>query len=994
MTKGNDARLPKQFTEELIMALTINTNVAALSAHQKMIKNDNALSSSLGRLSTGLRINKAADDASGMAIADSLRAQHMGIGQAVRNANDGISMVQTADGALEESINIINTIKTKAIQSASDSQTTATRRAIQNDIDKLMEELDAIATTTSFNGQKLLSGSFTDKAIQVGAFANETANISIGSTESSKVGHISQAQLSMASSSGGEVQLTITSSITGEELTLSTIDLQYNNDPENGMGALESEVNRYTSVTGITANAIVQTTSTIAIQEGTTGEGFAINGVTIGAIPVEANDGSGSLVNAINGKTSETGIEAYMTSDGMLTLKSTDGRAIEVEGSISDVFGSNANQMSTLGYLELTQSGVSEFQIDGIGAGATGGDIQITGDLETVEDSVIAAGSVINAGSELAADTAIGGDAVVESSISSTQLDYEIEAGSTLYATTEIAKGTTIGGSVTVAGDTFASSATGVTAIEQDMLVTDGTTLLENSTLGKGTVVTTQFQSSSSGSVVTYEVGTTLASAVVLTEDVTLSANMTLAYDSDANNNTQIKAGSTLADGSIMGAEFEIGVNYDSSGVAQTYALDTNLSNDLYALDTSTDGTGTITWDTDAATNGIAAGSMLADGTVLNLVNNTTAIGTTWAGPTLVTTAGVLEVGDTFTRNGAITLSGDQVISTDLDGATELSTTADHTIAAGSIILAGSQNGLASGASLNNVRVLTADVESATVANDMVLEAGSELAAGSELLAGSILGNNTYVMGGTLDNTFADLETYKRTELASGSTLVSGSELAEGSTIGGTVTVSAATPLDSDMTVTAGTKLEAGTILAAGTTINQDMTLEDANGNSVELEAGDVLTSDLEVAAGDTITLSDDMVLTEGSEIAAGSELAVNTANSGSVGLSETETYKLSDVSVLDAESAQRAISIADSALTDINEIRASLGSVQNQLSSTISNLSVTKTNIQASESTIRDVDFAEESMIFSKMQLLSQTGSYALAQANASAENIMSLLQ
>ncbi|MEW6500944.1 MAG: flagellar protein FlaB, partial [Thermodesulfobacteriota bacterium] len=100
------------------MALRINTNIAALTAHKNMIKNDNGLSASLEKLSSGLRINKAADDASGMAIADSLRSQSLGLGQAVRNANDGISMVQTADGALDEAINIVNTIKTKAIQAA------------------------------------------------------------------------------------------------------------------------------------------------------------------------------------------------------------------------------------------------------------------------------------------------------------------------------------------------------------------------------------------------------------------------------------------------------------------------------------------------------------------------------------------------------------------------------------------------------------------------------------------------------------------------------------------------------------------------------------------------------------------------------------------------------------------------------------------------------------------------------------------------------------
>ncbi|MCG8566355.1 MAG: flagellar protein FlaB, partial [Desulfobacterales bacterium] len=102
------------------MALRINTNVAALNAHKNMIKTNDELSNSLSRLSSGLRINKAADDASGMIIADSLKAQSLGLGQAIRNANDGISIVQTADGALQESINIVNTIKTKAIQAASD----------------------------------------------------------------------------------------------------------------------------------------------------------------------------------------------------------------------------------------------------------------------------------------------------------------------------------------------------------------------------------------------------------------------------------------------------------------------------------------------------------------------------------------------------------------------------------------------------------------------------------------------------------------------------------------------------------------------------------------------------------------------------------------------------------------------------------------------------------------------------------------------------------
>ena len=963
------------------MALKINTNIAALNAHRSMIKNDSLLGQSLERLSTGLRINKAADDSSGMAIADSLRAQSLGIGQAIRNANDGISMVQTADGALQEAINIINTVKTKAIQAATDGQTTATRRAIQNDIDKLLEELDAIAKTTSFNGQKLLSGAFTNKQIQIGAFANETANISIGSTEANKVGHISQASLSLASDSGGEVQLTITSSITGEQLTLNTIDIQYDNSRENSIGAMADEVNRYTSITGISSFAVVQATTTTAIQEGVTGSDFSINGVIIGAIPVDANDYSGALVNAVNGKSSETGVEAFLTIDGRLTLRSIDGRAIKVTGSVSDVFGSTAGQMSTIGYLELTQSGVSQFQINGIGAGAVGGDIDITGDMETVSDSVIAAGSTIGTGSMLAAGTFIGGDALVESTISSTQLDYELKAGSTLYPTTEIAKGTVIGGSIVVAGDTFASSATGVTVLEQDMLLTAGTTLKKYTTLGKGTVITTQFTSSASGAVVNYSVGDVLASTVELSRNITLNASMNLQYDSTSSDNSVIKAGSILTNGSMLGAKFEIGETYTTAGAAGIASGATTTTNIRLQANLATNTAAAMT---------IKAGSLLADNTEIVLAAGG---GPTiqYTGPTLITDSGTIVTGDTINTGTEYILSGNQVISEDLT--TALAAGVNTTLFSGSVLITGFVNGSASAAAANTaISTLT----TATMADDLTLKSGSELAAGSKMIAGSKLGNNTYVMGGALNTTATDLTTYRRTDLESGSIIQSGSILAEGSTIGGSITLANAETLDSDMSVTAGTILAADTILKAGTVITQDMVLNSAAGGAgsteVEVKAGAVLTSDLYL--DDTTTLSEDMMIAAKSILEAGSILGVNTANAGTVGLSETLTYRLADVSVLNSESAQRAISIADSALKGIDETRSTLGSVQNQLASTISNLSVTKTNIQASESTVRDVDFAEESMIFSKMQLLAQTSSYALAQANASAQTVMNLLQ
>ncbi len=172
------------------MGFRINTNVAALDAHNKSVMNNRNLDNSLSKLSSGLRINKAADDASGMAIADSLRSQANSLGQAVSNANDGIGLIQTADAAMDEQVKILDTIKTKAIQAASDGQTTSSREAIQKDVNRLIEQLDNIAKTTSFNGQTLLSGKFTNKEFQVGAYSNQTIKTSINNTQSLAIGNM------------------------------------------------------------------------------------------------------------------------------------------------------------------------------------------------------------------------------------------------------------------------------------------------------------------------------------------------------------------------------------------------------------------------------------------------------------------------------------------------------------------------------------------------------------------------------------------------------------------------------------------------------------------------------------------------------------------------------------------------------------------------------------------------------------------------------------
>jgi len=163
------------------MALTINTNVASLNAQRNLGKSQTDLAKSMQRLSSGLRINSAKDDAAGLAISDRMTSQIRGINQAVRNANDGISFSQTAEGALQEVTNILQRMRELAIQSLNDTNSTNDRSSLNEEVSSLKSEIDRIANTTTFNGKKLLDGSYSTTAaiFHVGPEAGTTHQISV-----------------------------------------------------------------------------------------------------------------------------------------------------------------------------------------------------------------------------------------------------------------------------------------------------------------------------------------------------------------------------------------------------------------------------------------------------------------------------------------------------------------------------------------------------------------------------------------------------------------------------------------------------------------------------------------------------------------------------------------------------------------------------------------------------------------------------------------------
>ncbi|WP_072235885.1 flagellin A [Campylobacter coli] len=351
------------------MGFRINTNIGALNAHANSVVNARELDKSLSRLSSGLRINSAADDASGMAIADSLRSQAATLGQAINNGNDALGILQTADKAMDEQLKILDTIKTKATQAAQDGQSLKTRTMLQADINRLMEELDNIANTTSFNGKQLLSGNFINQEFQIGASSNQTVKASIGATQSSKIG-LTRFETGSRISVGGEVQFTLKNYNGIDDFKFQKVVIS--TSVGTGLGALADEINKNADKTGVRATFTVETRGMGAVRAGSTSEDFAINGVKIGQIEYKDGDSNGALVSAINSVKDTTGVEASIDENGKLLLTSRDGRGIKIEGDIGRGAFINPNMLENYGRLSLVKNDGKDILISGTNLSAIG----------------------------------------------------------------------------------------------------------------------------------------------------------------------------------------------------------------------------------------------------------------------------------------------------------------------------------------------------------------------------------------------------------------------------------------------------------------------------------------------------------------------------------------------------------------------------------------------------------------------------------------------
>ncbi|EAK1014249.1 flagellin A [Campylobacter coli] len=494
------------------MGFRINTNIGALNAHANSVVNARELDKSLSRLSSGLRINSAADDASGMAIADSLRSQAATLGQAINNGNDAIGILQTADKAMDEQLKILDTIKTKATQAAQDGQSLKTRTMLQADINRLMEELDNIANTTSFNGKQLLSGNFINQEFQIGASSNQTVKATIGATQSSKIG-LTRFETGGRISASGEVQFTLKNYNGIDDFQFQKVVIS--TSVGTGLGALAEEINKSADKTGVRATFTVETRGIAAVRAGTTSDTFAINGVTIGQVAYEDGDANGALVSAINSVKDTTGVEASIDANGQLLLTSREGRGIKIDGNIGGGAFINASMKENYGRLSLVKNDGKDILISGTnlssaGFGATQfisqasvslreskgrfdaniadamgfGSVNkgvMLGGFSTVTAYMSSAGSGFSAGSGYSVDsgknysTSISGIAVAFSSGSGLSAVYNVSAGSgfssqsglSQFATMKTSAGNSLGAKDETAGVTTLKGAMAVMDIAE-----------------------------------------------------------------------------------------------------------------------------------------------------------------------------------------------------------------------------------------------------------------------------------------------------------------------------------------------------------------------------------------------------------------------------------------------------------------------------------------------------------------------------------------------
>jgi flagellin len=498
------------------MAITVNTNISSLNAQRNLVNSGKLQAQTLQRLSSGLRINSAKDDAAGLAISTRMNAQVRGLNQAARNANDGISMAQTAEGALQESSNILQRIRELAIQSANDSNSGTDRTALNSEVQQLLAEAQRISVTTQFNGKSIIDGSLQGAQFHVGAYANQTISVNVGNAQNSALG-------SYQVTSGGTA--VTSAALAAGDLLINGIDVGVSTS-----GSAESKVTAINGIadqTGVTATASTTLESTNALVRNQTLQAgdLVINGVNVGAVAGSNNlvTQGANIADAINAVSNQTGVQATSSqSTGALTLTSSTGKDIVVESATANgdagatrlanasglvtVSGATTNSTNTVtfaggtaGQNALTVTGFDTnagttiialggetVTIQGVtfeytdGTGATGSNIEVDLSAVTSNDDIATAlntaiGAQITAGNLDNVTTGVAANVVTVTSAvetaTTTHIDATMSAGASVAEAITNNAGAADGDTLNIGGVTYEFGFAGDTPTSGNILV-------------------------------------------------------------------------------------------------------------------------------------------------------------------------------------------------------------------------------------------------------------------------------------------------------------------------------------------------------------------------------------------------------------------------------------------------------------------------------------------------------------------------------------------
>jgi flagellin len=953
-----------------------------LNAQRNLDKSQSANQQALERLSSGLRINSAKDDAAGLAISTRFTSQINGLNVAVRNAGDGIALAQTAEGALGSINDSLQRIRELSVQSANATNSDVDRDALQAEVSQLVAEISRTADDTDFNGRKLLDGSFS-ASFQVGANAGQTIDVSIAELTTDKLG---------SSSASGVSANGVDKALSNGDLSINGVDIkasQATDDTASTVNAGNSgiakvaAINNESDITGVTAFVSETVAVGSKMTAGTAADDLTLNGVTIAlATSTDSAASRASVVESINAVSKQTGVTATDSGNdaGGVSLTAADGRNIELS------LGGGLTAANT-GLADPAENYVAGFtlvsngpiEVDG-GDGSGIGDIANSGLNAGTYDKGVASATSNTATKEtttgklvLAPDSGAGITNTVGATAALTEdATYSVTIDGTA-SNFQLAAGTASEDIVAEMANTITASSVDVTAWEESTQTLSAGT---GYAAGEGVILGgTTFALPSDDAA-----GWSALSDAINNFDFGANVDISAAYD-ETSSATSLDL--TVKNFAATGFGVNVAADGDMDlGGADMAAGVTTLSGQLnYVSNTGKDVSVDVTRDVDGADE------LLLD-TEFSASGSATLVQTTYSGPNN------LEDGDIVIQGVAIS------------AAKSLDDTATATVASdGTSILSSSKenSAISVAAAINKVSGETgvaAEVESTKVVGSTSSTpdadaTGFETGDQAQLFINGVdLGNVTLSDtgdGSTIDQDKSKSDAINLINSSSGKTGVTAIDN------GSSISLEAAD--GRNISIAINNKSGAtDSATGIGSLMGLSSSIEGI-GESVFGQADSAANASNVSAEGLAYeTTVGKVKLTSASAFEVGvgtngkAELTSLGFQAGTFGGGEDGQF-LKDVDISTVEGATAALTAVDNAINQVASQRADLGAIQNRMESTVSNLQVTSENLNAANSRIQDADFAAETAELQRTNVLQQAGISVLAQANAAGQQVLSLL-